>query len=353
MKDTGYWSLCKECANSHDGACRLPGDICKHSVRSNPGDREYKLFYGILSAYCRCLDLELLMFNRKDAMEVIINKRVDCPVPGKTSLMKTRIYWDKNMTVERALLQVRDVLLATSGIDMFTEAKLSLFNPDPIPSNPPISKVIFNPPATIVFWKDGSKTVVKCQYGDMFDPEKGLAMAFMKKAYGNTGKYCAEVKKWVEPYDEECVKKQWTKFTEGITDALKKMGEEAIIAGDGVRESIEATKATTDEQKKCEECGWYYENAPQPLKIPCNYPFAEGFGCPFEAKTIEELFPGVLSKAESLAKHTIMSTEDAVRRLVNERLKDVEPSLHEYYLGQLEPALAKLKESEEKEKKNE
>ena len=41
----------------------------------------------------------------------------------------------------------------------------------------PIKKVIFNDPATIVFWKDGTKTVVKRQEGAEFDPEKGLAMA--------------------------------------------------------------------------------------------------------------------------------------------------------------------------------
>ena len=40
-----------------------------------------------------------------------------------------------------------------------------------------IKNVIFNDPATIVFWEDGTKTVVKCQDGDEFDPEKGLAMA--------------------------------------------------------------------------------------------------------------------------------------------------------------------------------
>lgn len=43
----------------------------------------------------------------------------------------------------------------------------------------PIKKVIFNPPATIVFWENGSKTVVKAQ-GDVFDPEKGLAMAISR-----------------------------------------------------------------------------------------------------------------------------------------------------------------------------
>lgn len=47
-----------------------------------------------------------------------------------------------------------------------------------------IKKVIFNDPATIVFWADGTKTVVKCADFDIFDPEKGLAMAICKRVYG-------------------------------------------------------------------------------------------------------------------------------------------------------------------------
>ena len=43
-----------------------------------------------------------------------------------------------------------------------------------------IKNVIFNDPATIVFWNDGTKTVVKCGKNDTFDPEKGLAMAISK-----------------------------------------------------------------------------------------------------------------------------------------------------------------------------
>lgn len=69
---------------------------------------------------------------------------------------------------------------------------------------PEIKNVIFNDPATIVFWEDGTKTVVKCQDGDEFDPEKGLAMAIAKKAYGNKGSYCNKLKKWLpkeEPVD--------------------------------------------------------------------------------------------------------------------------------------------------------
>lgn len=69
-------------------------------------------------------------------------------------------------------------------------------------SIPAIKKVIFNDPATIVLWTDESKTVVKCQDGDIYDPEKGLAMAISKKALGNKGNYCNEFKKWL-PEDEE------------------------------------------------------------------------------------------------------------------------------------------------------
>ena len=58
-------------------------------------------------------------------------------------------------------------------------------------------KVIFNDPATIVFWRDGTKTVVKCQPGDIYDPEKGLAMCFAKKALSNKSNFNNEFKKWL------------------------------------------------------------------------------------------------------------------------------------------------------------
>lgn len=64
-----------------------------------------------------------------------------------------------------------------------------------------VKKVIFNDPATIVLWSDGTKTVVKCQDGDVFDPEKGLAMAISKKALGNKGNFNEVFKKWLP--DEE------------------------------------------------------------------------------------------------------------------------------------------------------
>lgn len=59
-----------------------------------------------------------------------------------------------------------------------------------------IVDVIYNDPATIVFWMDGTKTVVKAD-DEPYDPEKGLAMAFCKKILGNKGNYYNIFKKWL------------------------------------------------------------------------------------------------------------------------------------------------------------
>lgn len=61
-----------------------------------------------------------------------------------------------------------------------------------------IKDVIFAPPATIVYWSDDSKTVVKYSEKDVFDPEKGLAMAIAKRCGGNKGGYYKEIQNWVE-----------------------------------------------------------------------------------------------------------------------------------------------------------
>lgn len=65
-----------------------------------------------------------------------------------------------------------------------------------------IKNVIFNPPATIIYWSDNTKTVVKCSPNDVFDPEKGLAMAIAKRCSGNNGKYYKEIRRWTEKSKE-------------------------------------------------------------------------------------------------------------------------------------------------------
>lgn len=59
-----------------------------------------------------------------------------------------------------------------------------------------VKNVIFNPPYTIVFWEDKTKTIVKCE-NEVYDPEKGLAMAMAKRLFGNRGYYYDVFKKWL------------------------------------------------------------------------------------------------------------------------------------------------------------
>ena len=50
-----------------------------------------------------------------------------------------------------------------------------------------VKEVIYNDPAVIVYWEDGTKTVATAQ-NEEYDPEKGLAICFAKKALGNSYK---------------------------------------------------------------------------------------------------------------------------------------------------------------------
>lgn len=47
-------------------------------------------------------------------------------------------------------------------------------------------KIVFNNPATVVFWKDGTKTVVKRQKGTPFNKYYGYLAALGKKLHGST-----------------------------------------------------------------------------------------------------------------------------------------------------------------------
>ena len=79
-----------------------------------------------------------------------------------------------------------------------------------------IKDVIFNPPATIVLWMDGTKTVVKDPGEVFYDPEKGMAMAVAKKAFGNQGNYYNQFSKYLDIYE----KKQEAEFTSSYANTV-------------------------------------------------------------------------------------------------------------------------------------
>lgn len=69
----------------------------------------------------------------------------------------------------------------------------------PLHSMPKPKKIILNDPATIILWSDNTKTIVKKNSKDKkFDPEKGIALCYMKKALGNKGNYNNVFKDWIK-----------------------------------------------------------------------------------------------------------------------------------------------------------
>ena len=69
--------------------------------------------------------------------------------------------------------------------------------PPPTSYLPEIKNVHFNGPATVVLWKDGTKTVVMCQEGDIYSEETGLALCIAKKAFGNMPNFNNIFRKWI------------------------------------------------------------------------------------------------------------------------------------------------------------
>ncbi len=64
-------------------------------------------------------------------------------------------------------------------------AAMKYVREDTMSKLPNIERLIFNNPATIIYWDDGTKTVVKYQPGDTFNVETGMAMAMLKRFMGN------------------------------------------------------------------------------------------------------------------------------------------------------------------------
>ena len=89
-----------------------------------------------------------------------------------------------------------------------------------------ITNVIFNNPATIVFWSDGTKTVVKCDERDEFDPEKGLAMAICKKHFGG-GFYNDIFKKWIPEEDAPVIEIDGQITMDDIAEKFEKLAKAA------------------------------------------------------------------------------------------------------------------------------
>ena len=91
-----------------------------------------------------------------------------------------------------------------------------------------IEKVIFNDPATIILWKDGTKTIVKCCEYDEYDPYVGVSMAINKKLLGDDYKriFKKALSFYEEPEEEEWDETyEWNTETESVNNLKIKLDE--------------------------------------------------------------------------------------------------------------------------------
>lgn len=115
-----------------------------------------------------------------------------------------------------------------------------------------IKNVIFNPPATVVYWTDGTKTVVKCNENDIFDPEKGLALAVAKRCADNRGAYHTEIRNWVKKCWKGNPNKPCTAEHSANLDAVKASIEKMNHIFDEIIDGAVAGNPTRFMKKLCE-----------------------------------------------------------------------------------------------------
>lgn len=132
--------------------------------------------------------------------EVVLDTPYKERIPLEIRSLEYQANWgdDTTIQIDAKIVEGLKGKLMLDTID-FRRNKLIV---DPKIADSKIQNVIFNDPATIVIWSDNTKTIVKCQEGDTYDKELGLAMCIAKKYLGNKGNFNEVFKKWI-PEEKE------------------------------------------------------------------------------------------------------------------------------------------------------
>lgn len=194
--------------------------------------------FGICYEYNYCYGKISIRYGKNNNM-----KHELCIYPNEITNMNDCITWmikticrDCDIKMEDKMKELRITTNDSSSHLNYLKSEKLYFGVLEKPQRlvPEIEKVIFNEPATIVFWKDDTKTVVKA-HNEEFDPEKGLAMAISKKALGNQGNYCNEINKWYDEYEKKVENVVEIKLnTEGMSKGLNEVLEslhQAFVKG--------------------------------------------------------------------------------------------------------------------------
>ena len=139
-----------------------------------------------------------------------------------------------------------------------------------------ITKVIFNNPATIVFWSDGKKTVIKCAGDEAFDEEKGLAMAISKRVLGNQGNYYNEFKKWLPEIEVPCGRKNCDECDDFDCKNTPDDEDKGVSMDEAYRQACETVESFNDAMIKnimqvCDTCRYSMLSTFSEPCITCNH----------------------------------------------------------------------------------
>lgn len=143
-----------------------------------------------------------IRYEVKQQMRLLTNSVYGIPKkPDEMYYLVSRGFGKSTWANQAAIAYCKNDVIATRNLH-------NAFNTNNIKITFDIEQVIFNDPATIVIFKDGTKTVVKAQDGELYDPEKGLAMALCKKTMGNTRDYYNVFLKYLKQWKKENPEKE-------------------------------------------------------------------------------------------------------------------------------------------------
>lgn len=113
---------------------------------------------------------------------------------------------------------------ANSGISLGSISGCTLY----IKEDLKIKDVIFNPPATIVFWNDGTKTVAKAHPDDKYSLSWGLMFCMAKKLLGSGHQVKKMLDKYAPDWDDEIAREMTLEEAEEKAHAeIKKLSKQA------------------------------------------------------------------------------------------------------------------------------